>query len=91
MCIYKTKQINYIMFVYLFNALVFNAVYNACLLNAVNFLFKAICLYNAYLFFAIDFCKCFLFSCFVFGLLTKFAYLECYFALCTVLLIIWFT
>ena len=25
----------------------------------------AVCLYNAY-FFAIDFCKCFLFSCFVF-------------------------
>ena len=27
-------------------------------------LFNAVCLYNA--FFAIDFCKCFLFSCFVF-------------------------
>ena len=26
---------------------------------------NAVCLYNAY-FFAIDFCKCFLFSCFVF-------------------------
>ena len=33
-------------------------------------LFNAVCLYNAYLFFAFDFCKCFLFSCFVFWLLT---------------------
>ena len=33
------------------------------LLNAVH-------LYNAYLFLAIDFSKCFLLSCFVFGLLT---------------------
>ena len=32
--------------------------------------FNAVCLYNAYLFFAIDFCKFFLYSCFVFGLLT---------------------
>ena len=33
-------------------------------------LFNAVCLYNAYLFFAIDFCKCFIFSYFVLGLLT---------------------
>ena len=32
-------------------------------------LFIAACLHNAYLFFAIDICKCYLFSCFVFGLL----------------------
>ena len=32
-------------------------------------LFNAVCLYNAYLFLAIDFCKCFLFLCFVFELL----------------------
>ena len=26
---------------------------------------NAVCLYNVFFFFAIDFCKCFLFSCFV--------------------------
>ena len=42
----------------------FNAVYNACLmLFAV--LSNAVCLHNAFFLFAIDFCKCFLFSCFV--------------------------
>ena len=44
---------------------------------------NAVCLYNAS-FFAIDFCKCFLFSCFVF------VYLFFLFALCTVLLICFF-
>ena len=43
-------------------------------------LFNVVCLYSAYLFFAIDFCKYLLFSCFVFGLLTQFVYLKCYFA-----------
>ena len=33
---------------------------------------NAVCLYNAYLFCAIDFYKCFLFSYFVLGLLKKF-------------------
>ena len=32
-------------------------------------LFNAVCLHNAYLFFAIEFCTCVLFSCFVYGLL----------------------
>ena len=33
-------------------------------------LFNAVCLHSASLFFAIDFCKCILFSCFFLGLLT---------------------
>ena len=41
---------------------------------------NAVCLYNAS-FFAIDFCKCFLFSCFVF------VYLIFLFASCTVILV----
>ena len=35
---------------------------------------NAVCLYNASSFFAIDFCKCFLFSCFVF---VYFIFLVC--------------
>ena len=54
-------------------------------------LLNAVCLYNAYLFFAIDFCKCFLFSCFVFGLLKQLVYLKCYFLSCAALLICWFS
>ena len=49
-----------------------HAFFNACLLNAV-------CLCNVYVFFTIEFCKFFLFSCFVFGLLSQFIYLRCYF------------
>ena len=41
----------------------------ACLMLLTD-LSNAVCLYNDYLFFAIDFCKCFLFSCFFLGLLT---------------------
>ena len=41
-----------------FTAVIYSAVYSACLLNAV-------CLNNAS-FFVIDLCKCFLISCFVF-------------------------
>ena len=51
---------------YCINALVYNAVYKAYLSNAVCCFFNAVCLHNAY-FFAIDLCKCFLFSCFVLG------------------------
>ena len=40
-----------------FNALVYNAVHSACLLNAVFALLNAVCLYNA--FFAIAFFECF--------------------------------
>ena len=40
------------------------AVYSACLMLFAA-LTNAVCLYNAS-FFAIDFCKCFLFPCFVF-------------------------
>ena len=53
--------------------------------------FNAVCLYNAYLFFAIDFYKCFLFSCFVVGLSTQFVYFKYYFASCIVLLVNWFS
>ena len=49
---------------------------------------NAVCLNNA--FFAIDICKCFLFSCFVLGLLTRFFYFKYDFSSCTVLLICWF-
>ena len=51
-------------------------------------LFTAVSLYNEYLFFAIDFCKCFLFSCLCIFLL--FVYLKCYFASYTVPFISWF-
>ena len=61
------------------------------LMLAYLMLFTAVCLYNAYLFFGIDFCKRFLFSCFVFGLLTQFAYFNYCFASRTVLLISWFS
>ena len=37
---------------------------------------NAVCLYNAS-FFAIDFCKCFLFSCFCIGLLTHSLLISC--------------
>ena len=46
-------------------------------------LFNVVCLYNAYLFFAIDFCKCFLFSYFAFGLLIIIIIMvifKCYFS-----------
>ena len=36
--------------------------YNACVLNAANCFIYSCVLYNDYLFFAIDFCKCFLLS-----------------------------
>ena len=51
------------MIVLLFNALAYNAVYNACLLIAV--FSNAVCMVHLVLFFSIDFCKYFFFSCFV--------------------------
>ena len=46
-----------------FTALVYNAVYKACLLNLFAVNAVAVCLYDA--FFTIDVFKCFLFSCLV--------------------------
>ena len=53
-------------------------------------LFNAACLYNANLFLAFDFCKYFLFSCFVFFFITQFVNSKCYIASCTMPLIGWF-
>ena len=49
------------------NDLVYNAVYNACLHNAVCCFIEMlfVCIMLFYIIFAIDFCKSFLFSCFV--------------------------
>ena len=64
MCIYKVKLINHdclpilmLLYIMLYIVLAYLMLF-AALTNAV-------CLHNAS-FFAIDFCKCFLFSCFVF-------------------------
>ena len=64
MCIKKVKLINHdILPILMLLYIMMHIMLSYLMLFAA--LSNAVCLYNAFILFAIDFCKCFLFSCFV--------------------------